>query len=123
MKLLVDMNLAPRWVSLLTQADLEAVHWSDIGAVGASDVELMTYAATNGYIVLTHDLDFGTLLAVGQRSKPSVVQLRANDVRPQIIGTAVLTALAQMRVELEAGALVTVDVARTRVRVLPLVRS
>lgn len=123
MKLLVDMNLAPRWVSLLTQADLEAVHWSDIGAVGASDVELMTYAATNGYIVLTHDLDFGTLLAVGQRSKPSVVQLRANDVRPQIIGTAVLTALAQMRAELEAGALVTVDVARTRVRVLPLVRS
>lgn len=38
-------------------------------------------------------------------------------------GIAVLTALVQMRVELEAGALVTVDVARTRVRVLPLVRS
>ena len=28
MKLLVDMNLSPRWVGMLTQAGIEAAHWS-----------------------------------------------------------------------------------------------
>jgi len=41
MKLLVDMNLSPRWVGLLTGADIAAVHWSDAGAHNASDSEIM----------------------------------------------------------------------------------
>jgi len=31
MKVLLDMNLSPRWVSLLVDAGMEAVHWSHIG--------------------------------------------------------------------------------------------
>ena len=69
MKLLVDMNLSPRWV-------------------------------TRG-------------------SKPSVVQVRAEDVSPEAIGKYVITALRQMATELDAGALLTVDTNRTRLRVLP----
>jgi predicted nuclease of predicted toxin-antitoxin system len=35
MKLLVDMNLSPRWVSLLADAGIEAAHWSMLGATNA----------------------------------------------------------------------------------------
>jgi predicted nuclease of predicted toxin-antitoxin system len=35
MKLLIDVNLSPRWVKLLADADIEAVHWSRIGAANA----------------------------------------------------------------------------------------
>lgn len=58
MKLLVDMNLSPRWVNLLTSAGIEAAHWSVLGAGNASDPQIMRFAAANGYVVLTHDLDF-----------------------------------------------------------------
>jgi predicted nuclease of predicted toxin-antitoxin system len=42
----------------------------------------MAFAQSNDYGVLTHDLDFGAILAASQGTKPSVVQLRARDVSP-----------------------------------------
>jgi len=42
----------------------------------------MAYASVNGYVVLTHDLDFSAILAATQGEKPSVVQIRADDVSP-----------------------------------------
>lgn len=120
MKLLVDMNLSPRWVGMLTDAGVEAVHWSTIGAKNAPDVQIMAYALANDFVVLTHDLDFSAILAATQGEKPSVVQLRAEDVSPDVIGRQVLVALRQMNAELQEGALVTVDPNRTRLRLLPL---
>ena len=120
MKLLVDMNLSPRWVKVLVEAGVEAAHWSAIGAKNAPDSEIMAYASTNDCVVLTHDLDFGAILAATHGEKPSVVQIRAEDVSPDIIGLQVIAALRQMAPELEEGALLTVDPNRTRLRVLPL---
>ena len=77
MKLLVDMNLSPSWIKLLSDADVQAVHWSVIGKNNAPDSEIMAYAAGNDYVVLTHDLDFSAILAVTHGEKPSVVQIRA----------------------------------------------
>jgi predicted nuclease of predicted toxin-antitoxin system len=93
MKLLVDMNLSPRWVKLLADADIEAAHWSSIGAANAQDVDIMGFTRVNGYVVLTHDLDFGAILAATQANKPSVVQIRSEDVNPDIIGKQVVAAL------------------------------
>lgn len=120
MKLLIDMNLSPRWVDVLINAGFEAAHWSVLGAYNASDSEIMAYAKANEYIVLTHDLDFSTILAATHGEKPSVVQIRANDVNPGVIGTRVIAALRQMSSDLADGALLTVDTSRTRVRLLPL---
>ncbi|MBJ7311001.1 DUF5615 family PIN-like protein [Rugamonas sp. CCM 8940] len=120
MKLLVDMNLSPRWIGVLADGGIEAAHWSSLGANNAPDAEIMAYANTNNYVVLTHDLDFGTILAATQGKKPSVVQIRAEDVSPNVIGVQVIAALRQMAEELEDGALLTVDVKRTRLRLLPL---
>jgi predicted nuclease of predicted toxin-antitoxin system len=80
----------------------------------------MAYARTNDCVVLTHDLDFSAILAATNGEKPSVVQIRADDVSPDAIGSQVVTALLQMATELEAGALLTIDPNRTRLRVLPL---
>jgi len=123
MKLLVDMNLSPRWVTLLAGAGVEAVHWSTVGAMNAPDSEIMAHALANDFVVLTHDLDFSAILAATHGEKPSVVQLRADDVSPDMIGRQVLVALRQMEAELQEGALVTVDPNRTRLRVLPLQRK
>lgn len=120
MKLLVDMNLSPRWINLLTDAGMSAMHWTSLGQANALDSEIMRYASVHDYVVLTHDLDFSAILAATHGEKPSVVQIRAEDVSPDVIGASVITALRQMEHELNQGALVTVDPNRTRVRVLPL---
>jgi len=120
MKVLVDMNLSPRWVAVRAGADIEAAHWVTLGANNAPDSEIMTYASANDYVVLTNDLDFSAILAASHGEKPSVVQIRAEDVSPDVIGKQVSVALRQMGSELEEGALLTIDLNRTRLRVLPL---
>lgn len=120
MKLLVDMNLSPAWSAMLRAAGWESEHWSRIGAAQASDAEIMAYASEHGYAVLTHDLDFSAILAVTHGSKPSVVQIRAENLTPEMIGAWVVAALRSVQAELEAGALVTIEPARTRLRLLPL---
>lgn len=122
MNLVVDMNLSPRWVSALEQAGVSAMHWSNLGAMNAPDTEIMVYALEHDCIVLTHDLDFGAILAATHGHKPSVVQIRAEDVSPDVISNQVVAALRQMAAELEQGALLTVDVNRTRLRLLPFAR-
>jgi len=119
MKLLVDMNLSPRWIGLLVDAGIEAAHWSTLGENNAPDSEIMAYANANDYVVLTHDLDFSAILAATHGKKPSVVQIRAEDVSPDVIGLQVIAALRQMASELEDGALLTVDPNCTRMRLLP----
>lgn len=123
MKLLIDMNLLLRWgagsTCWLTQALMQLTGLV-LGAYNASDNEIMAYAKANDYIVLTHDLDFSTILAATHDEKSSLVQIRADDVNPDVIGRQVITALQQMSTELADGALLTVDTSRTRVRLLPL---
>jgi len=105
---------------VLANAGIEAVHWSTLGANNAPDSEIMAHASRNDYVVLTHDLDFRAILAATHGEKPSVVQIRAEDVRPEVIGKLVVVALRQMASELQEGALLTVDSNRTRLRLLPL---
>lgn len=120
MKLLIDMNLSPRWTQQLKDSGFECVHWSTIGASNARDTEIMSFAANNGYVVLTHDLDFGAILAATHGEKPSVVQIRSEEVSPDVIGARVAIALRQTEPELEAGALLTIETNRDRLRLLPL---
>ncbi len=116
------MNLAPRWQTTLAAEGIEAVHWSAVGAATAADHEIMAHAVASNAIVLTHDLDFGAILAASAADKPSVIQLRSDDVRPEACAEAVVAALRQLESELSVGALVTVDAARFRITLLPLSR-
>jgi predicted nuclease of predicted toxin-antitoxin system len=81
-KLVIDMNLSPDWESVLKSNGWPAVHWSNVGDVRAIDRAIMDWAKSNGYVVFTHDLDFGTMLALTHESGPSVVQVRAQTCCP-----------------------------------------
>ena len=120
MKFLIDMNLSPGWVDFLAQAGMDAEHWSLVGRANASDAEIMEYARRHDLVVLTHDLDFSAILAATRGDKPSVVQIRAEDVSTNAIGGRVIEALLQMATYLEQGALLSVDPKRARLRLLPL---
>ena len=114
------MNLPPRWVPVLKDEGWDAVHWSSIGAPGAADAEILRYAKKGGYAVLTHDLDFGAILAATGGNAPSVIQVRTQDVFPEAIGPLVCAAVRQFKGEIENGVLISVDENRSRARLLPL---
>ena len=114
------MNLSPAWVEALSAMSFEATHWSSVGSPRASDRELLDYARAGGYVVFTNDLDFGAILAASAASSPSVIQVRATDLTPARVGDIVETALSQYEEWLDEGALITIEAARFRVRVLPL---
>ncbi|QIN78127.1 hypothetical protein GBA65_05955 [Rubrobacter marinus] len=120
MKLLLDMNLSPVWVKALEEQGYEAIHWSQVGDPGAPDAELLEWALGEGYIVFTHDLDFTRLLALTDAEGPSVVQLRSQSVLPDDVGPLLFAALRQHGELLEQGALVVIDAATSRARILPI---
>jgi predicted nuclease of predicted toxin-antitoxin system len=112
-QLVVDMNLSVEWIAELATHGWRAVHWSTIGDPRA-------WALVNNHVVFTHDLDFGTTLALTHAKGPSVLQVRGQAVLPEDIGAVVVSALQQHEGALAAGALVVVDLRKSRVRVLPL---
>lgn len=120
MKILLDMNLSPDWVDVLAKHSIASVHWSAVGDPRAEDSELMDWARANGYVVFTHDLDFGALLALTQAENPSVIQVRTQDVSPGHLESVVIEVLKKNESILEAGALIVLDEGRSRVRILPL---
>ena len=119
MKILIDMHLSPIWVNTFAKHEIEAIHWASVGDARATDRIIMEWASANGYIVFTHDLDFGALLAATQASSPSVIQVRTQDVLPNQIEATIISAINQFQTALEAGALITVDEIHSRVRILP----
>jgi len=118
---LVDMNLSPDWIAFLQQFGHAATHWTAVGSAAALDPEIADWARNNTHIILTQDLDFGAILAQTHATGPSVIILRCEDTFPGTMGPPVLTVLRQYETELRDGALVVIDVARHRVRLLPIV--
>lgn len=119
-RLLIDMNLSPRWVDELAGHGYDSVHWSTVGDAQAADTAIMDWARANGRAVFTHDLDFATLLALTHADGPSVLQVRGQNVLPEHMGSVVIAALHQYEPALTTGALVVVEEKKSRARVLPL---
>ncbi len=122
MKVLIDMNLSPGWVGLLVDAGFEAVHWSTVGDPRAADETILSHAKSHGYVIFTHDLDFGAILAATGANTPSVVQIRTQNVAPTLLGEAVVLLLHRCRQHLDTGALICLDESTERVRILPIRR-
>jgi predicted nuclease of predicted toxin-antitoxin system len=120
MKILIDMNLTPDWVTAFAAANIESIHWSTVGDPQAEDKRIVEYARQNGYVIFTHDLDFGTILALTRADGPSVVQVRAQNILPSQLADLIVSVLRSNEQVLEQGALLVVDEGRQRVRILPL---
>lgn len=119
MKLLIDMNLSPEWLEVFEQQGWQALHWSPVGDSRGTDKVIMDWAYANGYVVLTHDLDFGTLLALTLAQGLSVIQVRTQDIMPESIGSRLVQILQKYESMLDSGALIVVDETKSGVRILP----
>jgi len=120
MKVLLDMNIPMKYTPLIEKRGIAVQRRRDVGAIDASDVEIMDYANNHDYIVMTFDLDFGTILSITRDLKPSIAQIRSSIQKADNAVELICDALLHYSDELKAGAILSVDLHKSRVRFLPL---
>jgi len=120
MKFLADMGISPRVVSALRERGHEAIHLQEQGLGKMPDSEILAKARAEGRVVLTHDLDFGELLAASGGVLPSVIIFRLNDMRAENVNFHLFGLLKEQSEMLEKGAVCSVSERKIRIRALPL---
>ena len=71
-------------------------------------------------MLLTHDLDFGELMAASGASLPSVVVFRLRDMRPDRVNAHLREVVTEYHQMLEEGVIVSVSEMQIRLRSLPI---
>jgi len=123
MRSLLNMNLPGRLCNALEAAGHEAVHVRDLGMAESSDDEITRRAVRDDAVILTHDLDYGALLAFSGDRRPSVVIFRVRHAAPANLVDRFQAAWRGIEEPLSAGAVVVIEDAAVRVRRLPIGRT
>ena len=84
------------------------------------DTQILRKASLTQSILLTHDLDFGDLLAASGETLPSVIIFRLRNMRPEQVIQKLKDALPQCQGALKRGAVISLDETSLRVRLLPI---
>jgi predicted nuclease of predicted toxin-antitoxin system len=120
MKFLVDMGISPRSAAFLRGLGHDAVHLHDEGLDRLSDTNILTAALEEGRVVLTHDLDFGDLMAASKAQLPSVVIFRLRNMSADHVDHYLRILLANYQDRLIAGVVISVTEREIRIRSLPI---
>lgn len=120
LEFLANMNISPLTVEGLRKIGWDIIRVSEILDKKTKDIEILTYAQDHNKVVITQDTDFSTLLALRGFRKPSVINLRLGNVRPDFVMNRIIEIVNEMEKELEEGIVISVDEISARYRNLPI---
>ena len=86
----------------------------------AKDVEIVAEAKKTGEVIMTHDLDYGHLLAFSGESAPSVIILQLRDLRTNEIMSRLDAVWKDIESPLMDGAIISLSDKSLRIRTLPI---
>lgn len=119
-RFLVDMNLSPRIVTDLRQRGWDILRVSQVLPMDAPDSEILEFARQQNRVIITQDLDFSSLLALGGYEKPSLITFRLSVPDPETVTRKLLESLPDIEEKLLEGCAVVIDDRKVRVRRLPI---
>lgn len=120
LRLIADVHISPLTVTALQPQNYDVVRVTDVLPATATDAEILNFARMEARIVLTQDLDFSALVALGGYSRPSLITLRLSSAQPQFVSQKLLEVLPQLEQALTDGVAVTIADDSVRVRPLPI---
>lgn len=120
LRFLADVHISPLTVAALKFQGYDILRSTDLLLATAADVDILELARVEGRIIITQDLDFSMLIAVGKYNQPSLVTLRLSSAKPDVITQRLLEVLPQLEEELTQGSALTIDDNSVRIRKLPI---
>lgn len=120
MKFLADMGISPKAIDFLKKLGYNAVHLNELGLNTLPDQDIMKKARDEGYVLLTHDLGFGELIALTKENLPSVIIFRLRNMHPDSVNHYLQKIISEHRVSLKQGVVLSVTEGLIRVRKLPI---
>lgn len=120
MNFLADMGISPKVVEFLRNNGHQAIHLQQQSLHKLKDPQILEKACDEGRILLTHDLDFGDLLAASGTKLPSVIIFRLRNMKPENVNLYLFEIISTYSESLESGAIITVTERRMRMRYLPI---
>lgn len=120
MRFLADRGISPQTVAFLRDLGHAALHLHEQGLDRLPDSVILKKARDESRILLTHDLDFGELIAASGATLPSTVVFRLRNMRPEKVNYYLQRIIIQHQAALEQGAIISVIEGQIRVRLLPI---
>ncbi len=120
MNFLLDVGISPQLGALL-ELDGHSYryvprHFSN----RLSDSEILEIARQADEVIITHDLDFGKLLAFSGHATPSVILFRIHHINANIFHALLSTLWPSIEEPLRRGAFIVVEEHAVRIRELPI---
>jgi predicted nuclease of predicted toxin-antitoxin system len=120
LEFLANMNISPLTVEQLKKNGWNVVRISEVMDRGSKDIDVLIYAQKQNKVVITQDLDFSEILALSGYGKPSLINLRLENPRPDLVSSRIIEVVSTMENELEEGVVITIDETSARYRNLPI---
>lgn len=120
MQFLADMGIALDVITALRASGHDALHLRERGLHRMVDDDILALAGQESRIILTHDLDFGRILAHSGATGPSVVTFRLANMAPVSVLSRLYMVLETFSEELARGCAITVTESAIRCRILPM---
>jgi predicted nuclease of predicted toxin-antitoxin system len=120
MNFLLNMNVHRDMAAPLKKRGHVCRHIGDIGMSRAKDVEIVVEAKKAGEVIITHDLDYGHLLAFSGEKAPSVIILGLRNLRTDEVISRIDAVWKDIESPLMDGAIVSLSDKSLRIRNLPI---
>ena len=120
-RFLADMNISPKTVASLKQQGWNIIRVSQLLPINAPDEEILNLARNEERVVITQDLDFSALLALGGFDRPSLITLRLSTSDPDSITKRLLETILELEDILTKGHAITIEDSSIRIRRLPII--
>jgi predicted nuclease of predicted toxin-antitoxin system len=120
MNFLLNMNIRREMIAPLQKRGHACRHVGDIGMSRAKDDEIVAEAKRRGEVILTHDLDYGHLLAFSGEKAPSVIILRLRNLSVNEVLSRLDSIWKEIESPLMNGAIVSLSDKSLRIRKLPI---
>jgi predicted nuclease of predicted toxin-antitoxin system len=120
MKFLLDVGITPALGRLLEKDGHIYRYLPDYYSNKTLDQSILDIARQHDEVVITHDLDFGTLLAFSGQNKPSVILFRIHHIHARTFHQLISAHWDNIITPLNDGSLVVIEDFGVRIRKLPI---
>ena len=117
---LIDENMPADFCQAFQQCGYFAHHVSAFGLTNTPDETIVAFARQEGFIVVTHDLDFSRIMATSKEQLPSIVTFRIEALNMDLLENIIRSNFTDYEDLLNEGILLTIDDRRIRFKKLPI---